>query len=214
MTNLIQTNPNIQITTNCNTPTAKGVSFISLSNRRCSWDPDTDVFYRDDDGRALGIALTLDSDTAPKRKLKVMGVYCPNTAQKQVSFFESIPPHTLKGLKLLAGDFNMVEHTYDRNPPHADAPQTVRRLGSLVMSRGLKDAWLQNHDKGTGHTFQSSNQTLSTSRIDRVYAKESILQKSIKWEIVDFPPPYDHKGICFEYFHRHKIDKGPGTWQM
>ncbi|KAI5779621.1 hypothetical protein DFH27DRAFT_487991, partial [Peziza echinospora] len=120
----------------------------------------------------------------------------------------------LSKVKIIVGDFNMVEYAFDRNPRHLDSPAVVAALREVLYSRGLHDGWLLSKESGTGHTYQSSNANLSTSRIDRVYIKKSVHHRCFNWDVVEMPCQYDHKGVTFDYHPRKRLDKGPGTWQL
>ena len=208
------TDTKLKIATCCNNSVARGVTFISLNQQRVSWDPLTDVFYEHSRGRALGIALTLDKDPDPRRKLRVLGLYLPNQSHKQARFLRKLPSTAVSRVKIIAGDFNMVLNPYDRNPRHIDSPAVAKILTKLISEQKLIDGWLYSHPEGTGHTYQSSNNTLSTSRIDRFYIGEKIHQKSVNWQVWDMPAIYDHKALSFDYHPRKNPEKGKGFWQM
>jgi hypothetical protein len=214
--------PQFLMTTNCLDTNTGGVTFISLNPKFVNWRPE-DVFYIGNEGRSLGINVSLHDDTqatasgTATTKVKIVGVYLPNTAVSAKAYLTNLhselPP---RGIDILMGDFNMVEDAIDRFPPHPDQGDLVTTMKLLTNTRRLDDGWRKAHSSGSadGFTFKSSNECLSRSRIDRVYVTDEVFGKSSKWQVAETPSSFDHRIVAFDYTPNVKIDRGPAPWRM
>jgi hypothetical protein len=187
------------------------VSFWSL-NPRVSWGPD-DIYYKDDEGRALGIALSIDKDL--RHKTKILVLYSPNTEREKMAFWQNLPQEVLNQSDIVLGDFNMVCNILDRNPPTPDPPQVVRIVSAKLQDAGLIDGWRQSKPESRAYTHMQSNQYLSTGRIDRIYCTKKVHRKTGHWNIHPAPTTLsDHSVVCMEYNPKLKVKPGKSPWKM
>ena len=213
--------PDILITTNSPSRNSAGVTFVSRNPGRVRWDENLDIFYKDNYGRALGIDVTIDPDHGKAvKKTRCLGVYMPNIDSEQISFIGTLMEDVnIINLDLMMGDFNMVESAADRNPPHMDNQGVVLALRGLLSKHRLSDGWSSAEpslDKATaaGYTYQSSNSLQSSSRIDRIYAREKILVRSSDWRVSETPRRFDHLMVSFQFNPRTKIVRGKAAWRI
>ena len=200
-----------QCTTNSPSQNSCGVTLWSLSSR-VTWD-DKDIYYNDNVGRALGVALTIDKD--PSKKTLVLVIYAPNTEAEKMAFWQNFPQEVLNRSDMVLGDFNMVTEILDRNPPKADPPQVVRIVTQKLHDARLMDGWRTTHPEAKGYTYTQANEWLSTGRIDRIYCKSKIHRKACNWKIQPVPTLLsDHSLVSVEYNPKLVVKPGKSTWRM
>ncbi|KAI6707864.1 hypothetical protein JHW43_009607, partial [Diplocarpon mali] len=163
----------------------------------------------DSEGRILGVQL--QQEGIPD--IQILGIYAPNQNQALLKFFTTL--EALQGkFDIVLGDFNMVEAPTDRNPPHSDAPIVVKALRRFIDKHSLEDGWRTWHQDEKAYSFQSSNATASTSRIDRIYTTEQVSEKTLNWDIIPALNISDHSMVMVDWFPRDRISTGHGIWTM
>lgn len=204
--------PGIQLITNSPRINTAGVTFLVLNPDRVKFHRE---FMRDADGYYLGASFEFDNDPDPHNRVRVLGVYAP-ARDNHVEFYSELAiaarPYRVK---MVLGDFNTVEDPMDRNPAKPDGRQSVSELQALMGQHGLIDGWRSAYPARKMYTFSVSKEAgFSSSRLDRIYLRERMFKKSIKWDIQSTPGWTDHKLVKVSYSHRAKVDRGRGQWRL
>ncbi|KAL4255818.1 hypothetical protein AB1N83_014347 [Pleurotus pulmonarius] len=140
-----------------------------------------------------GRAIWVKVDWNGGETLTVLAVYAPNAASENTEFWKSLTNFfdshpRLKRPNVVLGDFNMVEDAIDRYPMHADSGPQTTALNELKANLHLVDGWRDANPGSKGYTFHQPNGG-SKSRIDRIYIKQNMIQKSDNWRM-------EHSGIA------------------
>ncbi|KAE9385264.1 hypothetical protein BT96DRAFT_960771 [Gymnopus androsaceus JB14] len=166
-------------------PTGRGGVAIVLNKELVA--PERTTVYEIVPGRAIMLQVTVHKGD----KLNILAVYAPNVTdsdgsanaefwQKINKYFEDHP--RIAKPDIMLGDCNMVEQSIDRLPSHGDPDDANNALDNLKRSTQLKDGWRTTFPDKLSFTF-SQVATGSQSRIDRIYATESILETAKEWKI-------------------------------
>ena len=86
----------------------------------------------------MAIRMTCDGAAKP---FVCLGIYAPNIPREQQLFWEGVTRDGPRDVKVMLGDFNMVERPGDRNPPHADNQVVVAKLQSYLREKHLMLSW-------------------------------------------------------------------------
>lgn len=135
-----------------------------------------------------GRALLASAIWHGKEQISILVVYAPNDHSANKTFWEVIRTEictkSLPKPNILLGDFNLVEDTLDRLPPHLNPISPLETLQSLTHKMNLVDGWRIENPGSTGFTFaQSANQGRSQSRIDHIYIDCAWITFSKEWGI-------------------------------
>lgn len=115
-------------------------------------------------------------------KVCFTSIYAPsgntNKASRDDFFRIEIPTH-MAGIKtpfVIAGDFNAVDHSEDRNRMAGTRRRPVieKALIELVAGLELVDIWKTKREKDFGHTYI---QRTGSARLDRMYSSRSLCNK-------------------------------------
>ncbi|KAF5381277.1 hypothetical protein D9615_008352 [Tricholomella constricta] len=191
-------------------PNAKGVAFV-LNKRTTKWKEITTT--RLIPGRAIQIELPWREGATTR----LLAVYGPNPPGENATFWSDLEnKYRTEGLSkpdIMMGDFNVVEDSLDRSPPHQDRRQPTEALASLKQYLNLLDGWRQENPTRTEYTFRMGN-TTTESRINRIYVSSKILKKSHKWEINTTGISTDHKMVSMEFLDNRNVYLGKGRKQI
>ncbi|KAF8317002.1 Endonuclease/exonuclease/phosphatase [Cantharellus anzutake] len=152
-------------------------------------------------------------------KNNIIAVYAPNingAGTNNANFWNTLATRT-NGLpvNIILGDFNVVEESLDRFPPHRDVDSAVNALKTLMEDKSLEDGWcLANPPPTTNFTF---GHTLGThlSRIDRIYTSGELYNKALTWSIENSDlPTTDHQMIMVTIHDQKSPYIGKGRWAI
>lgn len=114
---------------------------------------------------------------------------------------------------VLLGDFNMVEDKIDRLPAHSDAGPTVASLRKLKEKFVMSDGWRRYHGNEKAFSFKQVA-TQARSRIDRIYATDSLYKNSRDWEITESGIHTDHQLVSVKLANPKSPYVGKGRWSI
>ncbi|VDB86869.1 unnamed protein product [Peniophora sp. CBMAI 1063] len=150
-----------------------------------------------------GRAATLDIGWHTTRRVSILNIYAPsnNPADKR-SFYTSLYDSWIDRERfapdVMLGDFNIVEASLDRFPPHTDDAAAVHALSRLITLFRLEDGYRRTFPTSPAFTFErNSAEGLTSARLDRVYVSDEILRSSHSWNIHESPIESDHKLVSF-----------------
>ena len=136
-----------------------------------------------------------------KKSMIIINFHAPNLASLRRATLENLEKflrdHDITP-SLFLGDFNMVEHIEDRNPPHRSHDAGLQCLRALMSQWNLTDVARKLDIKD--HTFKHSTYG-STSRIDRVYCRDDLFEFCQKFNVIPVSSDefkFDHKLIRLE----------------
>ncbi|KIY48016.1 DNase I-like protein, partial [Fistulina hepatica ATCC 64428] len=151
------------------------------------------------------------------RKINIMVIYTPNTPRANKNFWEGIVEQwTMLGLPdpdLMMGDTNVVEDSLDRLPERRDGEDVVNALDELKRHFRLKDGWRVANPNERGYTYMQVA-TGSQSRIDRIYATNTICKDALHWEIERTSIATDHKLTSVVLTNNNLPYVGRGRWTI
>ncbi|KAF5387685.1 hypothetical protein D9615_000029 [Tricholomella constricta] len=191
-------------------PNAKGVAFV-LNKRTTKWKEITITSLIP--GRAIQIELPWREGATTR----LLAVYGPNLPGENALFWANLENmYRAGGLRkpdIMMGDFNVVEDSLDRYPPHQDRRQPTEALARLKQHLHLLDGWRQENPTRMEYTFRAGSSTIE-SRIDRIYVSNNILKKSYQWEINITGISTDHKMVSMEFLDNRNVYLGKGRKQI
>ncbi|KAM6499941.1 Endonuclease/exonuclease/phosphatase, partial [Amanita muscaria] len=189
---------------------ACGVAFV-LDKKQIAWKEmkTTNIIP----GRA--ILLTTSAKQYDGKPLHILNVYAPNDHSANRDFWNDIKKlwedRRLPRPHIILGDFNIVEFSVDRLPPHPDPENSVEALHDLMTMFKLTDGWRHTFPDTLAFTYRRDNHT-TQSHIDRAYVSDFTLKDSRCWTI-DYPSfNTDHKMLSFELFDPTMPFIGKGRW--
>ena len=152
-----------------------------------------------------------------RKKLRILGVYAPNSNnipgseafwEKMTSIISAYRPD------VIAGDFNLVPGSVDRNPPRSDYGPLVRKMLATLEGRGYIDGWRESHPNAREYTWTRPDGSTS-SRIDRIYIRRPIFQICGEWKIQSFQAGTDHNPAIVDItIGGRSIKQGKGCWHV
>ncbi|TFK91866.1 DNase I-like protein, partial [Polyporus arcularius HHB13444] len=162
-------------------------------------------------GRAAILSFRWTGD----RVLRILNVYAPNGATENGEFWEVIDQKlaNMRGRnpEVLLGDFNIVEDSMDRLPPHGDQESAVEKLGRLIGRLGMSDGWRRNNPNGRAFSYLQVASG-SQSRIDRIYVSDELMQRAEDWEMTGPGFPTDHRIVSMSLANYKAPRTGKGRW--
>ncbi|KAH6896307.1 Endonuclease/exonuclease/phosphatase [Coprinopsis sp. MPI-PUGE-AT-0042] len=197
-------------------PNAAGVAFV-LNKSFTRWSDSKT--YEIIPGRAL----LLSTPWKGNRNINILNVYAPNSNYENRNFwihllsllkdpkYKELQPH------IVLGDFNKVEDSIDRLPINPDDPLCLEALRTFKDKLKVRDGWRDENPEEIGFTYMqdTSVETPSQSRIDRIYATDETLQNSRNFVSYHSGlPTADHKIVQFQLFDPSSPDIGTGRWAM
>lgn len=163
-------------------------------------------------GRIVIISFSLN-DT----EFDVVNLYCPNNAEARSQFFRwtSLQINNLKGLTIIAGDWNCVARPEDRCTNQFSQHDDPETLKAFLNNSNIVDSFLYMHaDAVETFTFFRKGLQLHQSRLDRIYISQQACNLIFS---VDHIPNFasDHILSPLLVLKLEKsIDKGSGYWRM
>ncbi|OCH95329.1 DNase I-like protein [Obba rivulosa] len=189
-------------------PNSKGVSFVL--NKECTnvRDVKTETLVP---GRALLITLPWHKDLS----ITILNVYAPNDHTENAQFWLDLAAcwngRTRPKPDVMLGDFNITEDAIDRFPCREDHAPAIEALVALKAQLGLGDGWRQTNPEARAYTFSSPGPG-SSSRLDRIYAKDQIVRTAYDWDIAETAVPTDHSLISVHINDQKLPYIGTGRW--
>ncbi|KIJ43326.1 hypothetical protein M422DRAFT_253526 [Sphaerobolus stellatus SS14] len=192
-------------------PASKGVAFI-INKRLLRWQEmeTTEIIP----GGAL--LLKVPWRGGENDNITILGIYAPNPPTENAAFWEDLKKHwqrkRLTHPDIMLGDFNVVEDSADRHPPHEDAAQSVENLQTLKSFFHVQDGWRRTYPDQLEYTYM---QGTSHSRIDRIYTREKTYKYSCNWQIHLTPMRNaDHDIISMQLLNPTSPKQGRGRWAI
>jgi len=106
----------------------------------------------------------------------------------------------------MLGDFNIVEDKIDRIPMRDDPDTTTNALDNLKLTLQMMDGWQQTYPTTTAFTFLRKHNG-HQARLDRIYVKSNLFQKTYKWKIATVGIETDHRLVSMKL----SSESGPNT---
>ncbi|KAF8897703.1 Endonuclease/exonuclease/phosphatase, partial [Infundibulicybe gibba] len=189
---------------------AKGVAIV-LNKQSTRWREATSKVIVQ--GRALLV-------TVPQREnnhIRILAIYAPNNPRDNALFWEEINERwTSEGMEkpdLMLGDFNMVEESLDRLPPHPDHMNQMEALHNLKSVFNMIDGWRRENPHTLGYTYRQTNSGIQ-SRIDRIYVSNAVQDVSCEWKIQSAPLNTDHRMVSMKILDPGAPYIGKGRWTI
>ncbi|KAJ3714178.1 hypothetical protein C8R42DRAFT_591588, partial [Lentinula raphanica] len=169
-----------------------------------------------------GHALLLETTYHNNQQLSILAIYAPNSDiaantlfwNNVRAFFERHP--NIRKPDLMLGDFNMVEEALDRLPPHPDATSSTEALDDLKVSLQLEDGWRNTFPNRLEYTYSQNRAGAEPrhSRLDRIYVKSSLTDRTYDWRIEEPVIKTDHMMVSTCYTSTEAPEIGRGRWIM
>ncbi|KAF8868989.1 Endonuclease/exonuclease/phosphatase, partial [Infundibulicybe gibba] len=188
----------------------KGVAVI-LNKHSTKWREATSRVIIQ--GRALLVTVPRNCNTL----IRILAIYAPNAPRENANFWEEVSEvwanEQLEKPDLMLGDFNMVEESLDRLPPHPDHNNQTETLHDLKSSFDLVDGWRRENPHTLGYTYQQANSGIQ-SRIDHIYISNALLNTSCEWKMQSAPLNTDHRMISMRILDPETPYIGKGRWSI
>ncbi|PPQ81399.1 hypothetical protein CVT24_001828 [Panaeolus cyanescens] len=165
-------------------------------------------------GRAILVSLPWREDET----IHILGIYAPNSTREQLDFWDLLTEalstnQELPNPDFMIGDFNVVESSLDRLPPHKDDHRILEKLHTFRDDYNLADMWrLDNPTKRKFTYLQRSSG--SQSRIDRIYVNMGLNYPCYEWLFTHTGIVSDHKMIGVKIEIPSMPFIGQGRWAM
>ena len=169
------------------------------------------IYYDDQVGRSIGLQCEIDGASTTR----ILGIYAPNTDTQNQLFMEALAQRVSEEkADIVLGDFNKVESAEDRNPPRSEEPRVLRALENLHNTWNYIDGWRETWPSKLGYSYHSSNEWLSSSRIDRIFVTPRVFRACSNWKIGDFLHWTDHRLVSVDYCPKRVLKMGKGQWYL
>ncbi|CCA66968.1 related to Pol-like protein-Ciona intestinalis [Serendipita indica DSM 11827] len=169
-----------------------------------------------EEGRSAVITIKFNKQT-----ITLAAVYAPTDNRAKSITFEklrnTLRTHPNKTNLILAGDFNMVESSIDRNPRRDDDPRVTRSLRKLINSLNLEDGWRKTNPNEIQYSWMGNgpNETHTFARLDRIYVSESLMSYTNEWKINRMERSVtDHAAISVKILEPDPPFIGQGEWRL
>lgn len=113
----------------------------------------------------------------------------------------------------MLGDFNIVEDSADRLPPHHDPQGAVSSLASLKSYLNQIDGWRRENPTDINFTFRTESGSLK-SRIDCIYIQEDLHNYTNNWRIERTGIHTDHLLTYMNIINPWLPHQGSGRYAM
>jgi ribonuclease HI/exonuclease III len=195
-------NPHLQILNSGNTTAKDGVGFVI---NKASLPNNTTITMEE---IVIGTVAKLSIQILGEEPITLINVHIPNEAQPKRAMLTEMAELRLdkseKANLIFLGDWNCVTDPLDRLPHHSDEKRIHNAMENLTTRHRLVDGWrwANEFEKGYTHTHEYLNRetqlpTTSLARIDRIYIRESLYQRTVNWDILDQGHISDHEvPIC------------------
>ncbi|EPS93001.1 hypothetical protein FOMPIDRAFT_1097224, partial [Fomitopsis schrenkii] len=164
-----------------------------------------------------GRAILTTTNWHAGKSLTILNVYAPNAASENTSFWETLERKFTTGRlrkpDIVAGDFNLVEESVDRLPMRDSPNVPLTALKSLLSSLKVHDGWRLSNPAAKEYTYPQRGGHLR-SRLDRIYASDELLQRSVTWDITVTGVPTDHCLVTAQLTSAKSPHIGKGRWAM
>ncbi|KAH9851089.1 Endonuclease/exonuclease/phosphatase, partial [Lenzites betulinus] len=162
-----------------------------------------------------GRAALIDMTWGAQNRLTVINVYAPNNMNENAKFWEEIDVSLTRNGQntpdILLGDLNMVEAEMDRQPMRLDPESARNSLAKLKTKLKIADGWRRANPNHRDFSFLQMS-TGSQSRIDRIYVRESLINKAADWRIEASGINTDHSIVSMTLANYACPYIGPGRW--
>ena len=200
----------IQHTSDPQRPNAKGVAIV-INKYLLPWKETT--VYNIIPGRAMLMTVPWHKES----RINVLAIYAPNAPAENADMWRSLKDKwnlsEFPMPDILLGDFNIVETSLDRLPAHPDPRSTVNELEEFKSDLSLMDGWRHNNPTARAFSYHQKSSGAS-SRIDRIYTTEAILENSREWKIENSGMETDHKIVSMQFSNPGAPFIGKGRWTM
>ena len=166
-------------------------------------------------GRLLRVRLKLPGG----QHVSVVAVYAPSLAELRPQFFELQLPTALQApaqdMLLVAGDFNVVLHPFDRRGSTAaqlSEPGAVQ-LEAAMVAAGVRDVFRQLHPQQQQFTFFPHQASHAPARLDRWLVSEGHVPWVLGAAIMGVGTlPGDHAPVSLQLQPPDAPLQGRGSW--
>ena len=164
-----------------------------------------------------GHALMIEIFWHANEHLSVLAIYAPSqNMSENANFWQNIQAfyernRRIKRPQIMLGDFNMVEDMIDRIPMRVDPDATTNALDNLKMALQMMDGWRQTYPTTTAFTFLRKYNG-HQARLDRIYVKSNMFQKTYEWKIATVGIETDHRLVSVKLSSESGPSTGNGRW--
>ncbi|EPT00219.1 hypothetical protein FOMPIDRAFT_1030516 [Fomitopsis schrenkii] len=164
-----------------------------------------------------GRAMIVTTNWHASRTITALNVYAPNGAPENAAFWTTLEQEFSKGKlhmpDIMVGDLNLVEEAVDRIPMKESSEAALTALRSLTTRLGLHDGWRLTNPTEKAYTYPQRGGT-HRSRLDRIYATDDLLRRSVNWDITTTGAPTDHCLVTARLTAAQSPHIGKGRWTM
>ena len=164
-----------------------------------------------------GRAMLITTKWHANQDITILNVYAPNLQAENEAFWKDLErrfaQRRLRKPDVVAGDFNIVEEEIDRLPIKASHEGPLTALKSLLKSLDLHDGWRLTNPTERAYSFLQRGGT-HRSRLDRIYATDDIIRRSLRWDILTTGVPTDHCLVTANLTAANAPEIGRGRWTM
>lgn len=161
--------------------------------------------------------LIVDIPWSQETKISCLAIYAPNQPDQNKDFWEDIGNHMKKekqkNLTCMLGDFNLVEDSADRLPPHSNPLNPVDSLIHLKTSQHLTDGCRREHPREIDFFYRSESSS-TQSRINHIYIHEKLIKHTYDWKIERTGLNTDHLLVHMSLINPWLLHQGTGRYVM
>ncbi|KAJ3507153.1 hypothetical protein NMY22_g17018 [Coprinellus aureogranulatus] len=180
-------------------PTSRGGVAIMLNTAKVSWKEAQHRILIP--GRASLVSIPWHNG----KQVHILAIYAPSgNHAANTEFWNNLTALWTAGRNhppkphVVLGDMNMVETRLDRFPKRPDPEPVLNALDAFKRELNIIDGWRQMNPTSTAYTFRThtdGGNSISMSRIDRIYVLSNLMRRSCEWEITDVGDWTDHKMV-------------------
>ena len=164
-----------------------------------------------------GRAIIITTKWHAENDITIMNVYAPNSPTENEIFWKKLEEEYTRGKfrkpDLLAGDFNIVEEAIDRIPAKDSQGAPLAALKAFLRRIDVYDGWRLSNPSDRVYSFPQRGGA-QRSRLDRIYATDQIINRSLKWDILTTGVPTDHCLVTANITAAKAPNIGKGRWTM
>jgi hypothetical protein len=162
------------------------------------------IYYNDEQKKILKIKCQIEDF---KKFKHILDIYALNEKTENVVFFNDLSLiENVRKTNIILKNFNRIKKSINRSLTHVENRRIIEILRTFCESKKLIDDWRNIYWKKRQFLYNVSNDLNSSSRIDRIYVINRILNKSYDWKIFSISHINDHKMISMKYNFKIKID--------
>ncbi|EPS97913.1 hypothetical protein FOMPIDRAFT_1031752 [Fomitopsis schrenkii] len=164
-----------------------------------------------------GRALLITTNWHAGKSITILNVYAPNPVKENENFWKALEQELTASRRrkpdVILGDFNIVEEAIDRIPTKESTNAPLAALQSLLAKTSVHDGWRISNETEKAYTYPQKGGP-HRSRLDRIYAVDDLLKRSLSWDIEVTGVATDHCLVTAQLTAAQSPKIGRGRWSM